>query len=168
MIRLAFLHLHPTKIVNSHRQLRKLGYDFTDRYPLISTAARDLPADSFLLDGEAVACGDDGVPAFELIHHRRHDAAVFLYAFDLIAFNGADLRAAPIEARKVSLASLIRRAGAGLKLAEHLVRDDGPLVFEHACKLGCEGIVSGSSRTKSVSVRAAYKFPIGLCPTCSA
>ena len=30
----------------------------------------------------------------------------------------------------------------GLRFNEHLDEEDGPLVFEHACKLGLEGIVS--------------------------
>src|ERR1700726_344021 len=30
----------------------------------------------------------------------------------------------------------------GLRLNEHIEEEDGPLVFQHACKLGLEGIVS--------------------------
>ncbi len=37
-------------------------------------------------------CGDDGVPSFDRVRYRRHDASVFLYAFDLIEWNGDDLR----------------------------------------------------------------------------
>lgn len=51
------------------------------------------PAHSCLIDGEAVACGDDGFQAFDRLRYRRQDAAVFLYAFDLIELNGGDLRA---------------------------------------------------------------------------
>jgi ATP-dependent DNA ligase len=39
-----------------------------------------------------VCCDDDGVPSFDRIRHRRHGAGVFLYAFDLIALDGDDLR----------------------------------------------------------------------------
>jgi hypothetical protein len=34
------------------------------------------------------------------------------------------------------------RAAPGLRFNEHLDETDGPLVFQHACKLGLEGIVS--------------------------
>jgi ATP-dependent DNA ligase len=44
--------------------------------------------------------------------------------------------------RKATLASLLRRAAPGLRFNEHLDNEDGPLVFEHACKMGLEGIVS--------------------------
>jgi bifunctional non-homologous end joining protein LigD len=33
-------------------------------------------------------------------------------------------------------------SGAGAAVQRHLDEEDGPLVFEHACKLGLEGIVS--------------------------
>jgi ATP dependent DNA ligase-like protein len=86
-------------------------------------------------------CGDDGVPSFDRIRYRRHDGEVFLYAFDLIELDGDDLRRAPLDVRKATLASLLRRAAPGLRLNEH-IEADGPTVFAHACKLGLEGIVS--------------------------
>jgi len=44
----------------------------------VTVAALSLPATS-LIDSEAVACGDDGLPAFDLLRYRWRD--VFLYAF---------------------------------------------------------------------------------------
>jgi bifunctional non-homologous end joining protein LigD len=45
-----------------------------------------------IIDGEAVACGNDGIASFDLIRYRHHDADVFMWAFDLIELNGGDLR----------------------------------------------------------------------------
>jgi bifunctional non-homologous end joining protein LigD len=59
---------------------------------------------SCIIDGKAVACDDNGVPSFDRIRYRRHDASVFLYAFDLIELNGDDLRRDPLEVRKATLA----------------------------------------------------------------
>jgi bifunctional non-homologous end joining protein LigD len=67
---------------------------------------------------------------------------VFLYAFDLIELDGDDLRREPLAVRKATLSSLLARATPGLRLNEHMEEEDGPLVFQHACKLGLEGIVS--------------------------
>jgi bifunctional non-homologous end joining protein LigD len=64
-----------------------------------------------------------------------------LYVFDLLELNGDDLRREPLEVRKATLASLLARAGAGLRLNEH-IEGDGPTVFAHACKMDLEGIVS--------------------------
>ena len=38
---------------------------------------------SCIIDGEAVCCGDDGVPSFDRIRYRRHDASVVAYLFYL-------------------------------------------------------------------------------------
>ena len=64
------------------------GNDLTHRFPLIVEALEQLRARSCIIDGEAVATGDDGIALFERIRYRRHDASVFLYAFDLIELNG--------------------------------------------------------------------------------
>ncbi len=61
--------------------------------------------------------------------------------FDLIELNGDDLRRLPIEQRKEKLAGLVRGPHPGVVLNEHC-KGDGEIVFKHACKLGCEGIVS--------------------------
>ena len=67
---------------------------------------------------------------------------MFLYAFDLIELNGDDLRRDPLQVRKATLASVIARVGSGLRFNEHMEETDGSLVFQHACKLGLECIVS--------------------------
>jgi bifunctional non-homologous end joining protein LigD len=117
------------------------GNDWTHRYPLIAGAVDALRARSCLIDGEAVACGDDGLPAFDRLRYRRADASVFLFAFDLLEVDGRDLRR-PLEVRKATLASVLAKAGPGLRLNERLEHDNGEVVFRHACKLGLEGIVS--------------------------
>jgi bifunctional non-homologous end joining protein LigD len=49
--------------------------------------------------------------------------------------------------RKATLASLLRRSRDGIQFVEHIEATDGATVFEHACKLGLEGIGrSGATR----------------------
>ncbi len=59
------------------------GNDLTYSFPLIVEALSRLKARSCILDGEAVACGPDGTAYFDWIRYRRHDADVFMWAFDL-------------------------------------------------------------------------------------
>jgi bifunctional non-homologous end joining protein LigD len=118
------------------------GNDLTDRFTLIVEALGRLRSRSCIIDGEAVCCDEDGRSSFDRIRYRRHDASVFLYAFDLIELNGDDLRREPLEVRKATLASVMSKVGPGLRLNEHLEHEDGEIVFRHACKLGLEGIVS--------------------------
>ncbi len=117
------------------------GNDLTDRFPLIVEALARLRSRSCIIDGEAVACDDAGMSSFDRIRYRRHDATVFLYAFDLIEGNGDDLRRDPLDVRKATLSSVVAKAGAGIRYNEH-IEGDGPTVFAHACKMGLEGIVS--------------------------
>jgi ATP-dependent DNA ligase len=65
---------------------------------------------SITIDGEAVWCGKDGKSDFDRLHSGVHDAAVFLYAFDLIELNGEDLRPMPLEQRKGKLEKLLARS----------------------------------------------------------
>jgi bifunctional non-homologous end joining protein LigD len=117
------------------------GNDLTYRFPLIVEALARLRSRSCIIDGEAVCCDEDGMPNFDRIRYRRHDASVFLYVFDLIELSGDDLRREPLEVRKATLKSVLTKAGPGLRLNEH-IEADGPTVFAHACKMGLEGIVS--------------------------
>jgi bifunctional non-homologous end joining protein LigD len=117
------------------------GNDLTYRFPLIVESLARLRSRSCIIDGEAVACDNTGMPSFNRIRYRRHDTSVFLYAFDLIELNGDDLRRDPLEVRKATLSSVVAKAGAGIRLNEH-IEADGPTVFAYACKMGLEGIVS--------------------------
>ena len=104
---------------------------------LRDTTRRRLPG--CLIDGEVVCCDEKRVTAFHLLRHRRNEPKAFLYAFDLLELNGADLRREPIEARKATLASILRKTRPGVRLNEHMEHPEGAVVFQHACKMGLEG-----------------------------
>ena len=123
------------------RLITRHGNDFTSRFPLAVAAVTALPAHSFLLDGEAIVTNGDGLAVFDLIRRKRYADDAVLIAFDLIELEGEDLRRTPIEQRKAKLARLLRAPRPGIVLNEHY-DGDGDILFEHACKLGCEGIVS--------------------------
>ena len=76
------------------------GNDLTYRFPLIVEAMAKLRSRSCIIDGEAVACGEDGLSSFDRIRYRRYDSTVFMWAFDLIELDGDDLRLDPLEMRK--------------------------------------------------------------------
>jgi bifunctional non-homologous end joining protein LigD len=63
--------------------------------------------------------------------------------FDLLYCDGFDLTQATLIDRKAPLQKLLSRlpAGSAIRFSEHL-EQDGPIIFEHACRLGLEGIVS--------------------------
>src|SRR5215831_7109226 len=75
---------------NQVRLYSRPGNDLTYRFPLIVEALAKLRSRSCIIDGEAVACDGNGVQSFDRIRYRRHDASVFVYAFDLIELNGEE------------------------------------------------------------------------------
>jgi bifunctional non-homologous end joining protein LigD len=124
------------------RMFTRRDYDWTDRFPLIREAVAALRPAALVLDGEAVCCDEDGTANFEKLHSQAHNEQVPLYAFDLLELGGVDLRVEPLEERRGRLQHLLRKVtDPGVQFNEHIV-GDGATIFEHACKLGFEGIVS--------------------------
>jgi bifunctional non-homologous end joining protein LigD len=124
------------------RLFTRNGHDWTDRYPLIVEAALKNRSSSFVIDGEAVLLGVDGVSDFDGLHSREHDAEVQLYAFDCLALDGDDLRKLPLSMRKTNLARLLARRPDGIFIAPFELGEIGPDLFRAACGMGLEGLVS--------------------------
>jgi bifunctional non-homologous end joining protein LigD len=116
------------------------GFDWSDRYPRIVQSARKVRSTKFLIDGEAVIVGEDGVSDFNKPHSRQHDSSVFLYAFDLLSVDGTDIRHERLDDRRAKLKPLLARPD-GVRFSDHHA-GDGQLMFRHACQMGLEGIVS--------------------------
>lgn len=85
-----------------------------------------LEVKSLTIDGEFVVAGADGIADYSWLHSRCADHEAFLYGFDLLEWNGADIRMAP--------------ARTGLRLVEHDA-GDGQALLDAACRMGLEGIV---------------------------
>jgi bifunctional non-homologous end joining protein LigD len=115
----------------SIRLITRRGNDWTTRFPLVVEAVNHLKVRSCLIDGEVVCCDEKGVAAFHALRHRRNEPEAFLYAFDLLELNGADLRKEPIEVRKATLASILRKSRHGVRMNEHLEHPEGAVVFQH-------------------------------------
>ena len=108
---------------NRMRVFSRRGHDWTDRVPRIVDTFARLPATSVTLDGEGVACGPDGVTNFAPLRAaigRPAKGEVFLYAFDLLELDGRDLRREPWSDRRWKLARLLRGAGHGVQLSDHM------------------------------------------------
>jgi bifunctional non-homologous end joining protein LigD len=118
------------------------GFDWSARYPIIVEAALRNRIKSFVIDGEAVLIGVDGISDFAGLHSRRHDDEIQLYAFDILALEGDDLRKIPLALRKTNLARLLARRPEGIFVNDFEQGEIGPDLFGEACKMGLEGLVS--------------------------
>jgi len=76
------------------------------------------------------------------LHSRKHDDEVQLYAFDVLALDGDDLRRLPLSMRKTNLARLLARRPEGIFVAPFEQGEIGPDLFRAACDMGLEGLVS--------------------------
>jgi bifunctional non-homologous end joining protein LigD len=124
------------------RLFTRNGYDWADRYPWIVDAARRLRSKQFVIDGEAVVLGVDGISDFEALYSRQHDEEVQFYAFDMLAGEGDDMRSLPLSMRKTNLARLLARRSDGIFIAPFEQGEIGPDLFRAACNMGLEGLVS--------------------------
>ena len=73
------------------RLFTRNGHDWSSRYPRIVEAALRNRNSSFVIDGEAVLLGVDGVSDFNGLHSRKHNAEVEFYAFDILVSDGEDV-----------------------------------------------------------------------------
>jgi bifunctional non-homologous end joining protein LigD len=57
------------------------GNDLTHPFPLIVDALARPRSRSCIIDGEAVACDDNGIASFDLVRHHKANKHIFLYVF---------------------------------------------------------------------------------------
>ncbi len=134
------------------------GLDWTDKFRPLVGALAALPCDSALLDGEIAVADDQGHTSFSALQVALSEGrgGFGYYLFDLLHLDGEDLRKRPLIERKKLLQKLLAHAGKGpLFYSSHLA-GKGDEVFQHACDLKLEGIISKlardpyrSGRTKS-------------------
>jgi bifunctional non-homologous end joining protein LigD len=69
-------------------------------FPTIATACSFLPNDT-IVDGEVVVLDHSGKPSFSALQHSRFTPdALYFYIFDLLAYEGKDVRKLPLTARR--------------------------------------------------------------------
>ena len=127
---------------NRVRLLTRNGHDWSGRYPLITEAALRIRSSHFVIDGEAVLLGVDGISDFDGLYSRIADDEVQLYAFDMMVDDGNDIRHLPLHMRKLNLDRLLRRRIVGIHAAPFEQGEIGPDLFRAACAMRLEGIVS--------------------------
>jgi len=140
------------------RLFTRNAHDWTDRYPSVISAVNHLPVRTCLIDGEVVACDENGLAIFDQLRHGpRQKSHALLVVFDLLELDGVDLRRKPIEERKRRLAQLLRRSKPGLQLNKSF-EEPGEVLFRHACAMGIEGIVSKCKRGGGIDLPRALNF----------
>ena len=160
------------------RLFTRNGHDWSDRYPLITEAALRNRSTSFVIDGEAVLLGVDGISDFNCLLSRKHDDEIMFYAFDILVSDGEDVRKLPLSMRKTNLARLLARRVDGILPSDFEQGEIGPDLFRHACRLDwrdwCRSSRTGrialagrrtGSRSRTASIRRSAACWISSSPT---
>src|SRR5881409_2922774 len=134
------------------RLLTRKGNDIAAAFPELAHALAALPFEGFILDAELVVPDEAGRPSFQRLQNRAKvsralevrraavESPAVLYVFDLLAFDGYDVRPLPLERRKALLEQIVPRVGP-IKYLSHFEKD-GEALYEQVVKMGLEGIVA--------------------------
>lgn len=134
---------------SSVRLITRNEKDRTSHYPDLVEAILQDDTAPMIADGEIVAFKGD-VTSFSRLQERMQNARpspaqvaavpVVFYLFDLIWFDGYDLSALPLLARKSVLHRAIAVADP-IRVSEHLA-EEGEIAFRAACEKGWEGLIA--------------------------
>src|SRR5712671_4168726 len=129
------------------------GNDWTNRFKKIAGDAYLINAGSVIIDGEVVVPAADGSTDFSVLQNelKGKSRKIVLVAFDLLYLNGYDLRKLPLVERKAHLKKLI--ADTDVQFSENF-EVDGQEMYQHACKVKLEGVVSKVRDSRYVSGRS--------------
>lgn len=115
------------------------GRDVTAEYPQLKALAADLADHHVILDGEAVALDEDGVPSFGEMQNRARSTRVEFWAFDILFLDGRLLTKAKYTDRRKLLEALAE--GGGL-IVPDVLDGDGPEALEYARSKRWEGVIA--------------------------
>ncbi len=120
------------------------GHDWTHKFKALAKHLTAVSAKDFILDGEAVVFDEKGRSNFGDLQAALKDRPneVSFVAFDLLHFDGLNLRDLPLGERQKRLAELVPEDQGIVRRSAVWAADMGPALYKQACKLGLEGIIS--------------------------
>ncbi|MEE8218303.1 MAG: non-homologous end-joining DNA ligase, partial [Vicinamibacteria bacterium] len=128
------------------------GSDATSLYPDVARALGALPFGDLVLDGELVVLDEDSRPSFQRLQRRAQQRRAIdiqratlelpatYYVFDLLAFEGFDVRSLPLVERKRLVQKLLPAAGP-IRFLDH-IREQGEAFYAEVSRLRLEGLIA--------------------------
>jgi bifunctional non-homologous end joining protein LigD len=148
------------------RMLSRNGNSFDRQYPELSVVPHHVAAETAILDVEIAVLDEQGRSRFGLIQPRIHQTnanevahlsrktPVKMFAFDLLYWDGYDLRNTPLLERKNALAALIT-PGDRIQVSEHF-QVKGEEILEAARQMGLEGVIAKEATSRYESKRTRH------------
>jgi len=125
------------------RLLSRNDKDFNAKFPEVADSVARLKAKDVILDGEIVALDTKGRSSFQLLQAYElgeERPPIFFYVFDLLRLNGEDLRARPLQERKMQLNELLKKPPGVLRYSASLGENAEKLLAK-ARSIGLEGLI---------------------------
>jgi DNA ligase D-like protein (predicted ligase) len=113
---------------------------FNKRYPALVQALTSLP-DETILDGEIVALDESGRPNFHRLQNATVDTPLTFFAFDLLMWEGQDMRERHLDERRESLRGVVPGLPDVIRFSESFQVRAEEMVAA-VTKQGLEGIVA--------------------------
>jgi bifunctional non-homologous end joining protein LigD len=121
------------------------GKDWTRPFALLAAALSRVRARNAVFDGEIAYVMSDGRTDFQQLQNALSGAAdpgrLVYFVFDLLHYDGVDLRGEPLETRKAKLRTILAGEGPPLKMGDHM-RGDGRELLKRACAMNLEGLIA--------------------------
>lgn len=141
------------------KMVTRNGKAWTSKFPEVSAQCVELGVDC-ILDGEVVVVKPDGTSDFQALQNllrANKKPHVVYYVFDLIWLDGYDLTSTPLLERKKALKALLARTpdNGFVRYSDH-IQGQGENVFENACRLAMEGVISKQADSPYLQKRGAY------------
>lgn len=117
--------------------------DFEEKYYSIRQSLEKSKA-SMVLDGELVVVDEAGMPQFGALQNWRSEAdgQLLYYIFDLLWYEGKELKALPLTERQAVLSAVMKdNLSANIRIG-YSVPAEGKSFLASAAKLGLEGMVA--------------------------
>ena len=144
-----------------YRLMSRNQIDMTAAFPELSGICGSITAKTAVVDGEIVALRQDGLPSFQLLQgrlstknakgSRSRIGRIIYYAFDLIYYDGFNLKQCGLVDRKDLLNGILQQAPF-IRYSDH-IDEEGTKLYEIAAAAGIEGIVAKKRNSTYVEGR---------------
>ena len=120
---------------------------FNKKFSSVANALKDWNVKA-VVDGEVVAMNKKGVSDFQqlqnILKNGKDNSNLLYYVFDIIWYNGYDLKDIPLVERKKILQEIIPQDNDIIKYSDHII-GKGKSFFKEALKKGLEGVMAKKS-----------------------
>lgn len=134
------------------------GQNWTDRYLTVAKALEKLKAQSAIFDGEVVWLDENGEHSFQKLQQAlkaKDLSSLAYYVFDLLHWNGEDLRPLPLVERRKKLKKALAQLKSDFVFFSDEFNVDAEDFLRASCDLHLEGIISKRRDSAYVSGRTS-------------